>query len=201
MKILYLTLLSAIALFAKEPVKGHVKDAYLHSEFREDFNELNESQLRSLWNRRFVRNKMKEILPELNNSMVLEQAFRGLENKYENYIDNIAYDATNFMEWCNIAAKERFKEGLDSFQTCIPLLLSFVIMSRHFDLDLKEAYEVKNVLNEFRQLHGYKYGKYIKKWNYEGKVLEDNKVAFDRISKGVPVKDLLVDLEKFYVRA
>jgi len=29
MKILYLTLLSAIALFAKEPVEGHVKDAII----------------------------------------------------------------------------------------------------------------------------------------------------------------------------
>ena len=144
---------------------------------------------------------MKRILSELNNAMVLQQAFDGLENNFENYVDNIAYDAENFMEVCNIAAKtqsDTTDEECDRFQACISVMLSFVIMSRHFDLDLKEAYEVKNVLNEFRQLHGYKEGKYVKKWNYEGKELEDNKVAFDRISKGVSAKDLLLDLEKFY---
>jgi len=178
-----------------------VKDAYLHSELEENFDELNESQLRSLWNSRFVKNRMKRILSELNNAMVLQQAFDGLENNFENYVDNIAYDAENFMEVCNIAAKtqsDTTDEECDRFQACISVMLSFVIMSRHFDLDLKEAYEVKNVLNEFRQLHGYKEGKYVKKWNYEGKELEDNKVAFDRISKGVSAKDLLLDLEKFY---
>lgn len=179
-----------------------VKDAYLHSEIEENFDELNEKQLRSLWNSRFVKNRIQKILPELNNAMVLQQAFGGLEDRYKNYVDNIAYDAENFMEVCNVAGKMQLsvddEEEYDGFQSCISVMLAFVIMSRHFDLDLKEAYEVKNVLNEFRQLHGYKEGKYVKKWNYEGKELEDNKVAFDRIAKGVLAKDLLQDLEQFY---
>ena len=182
-------------------IEQFVADAYLHSEIEDDFKDLNEKQLESLWNSRFIKNRIKRVLSELSNSMVLQQGFGGLMNKYESRIDNIAFDVENFMEVCNIAAKvqaDTTDEDCDRFQACISLLLSFVIMSRHFDLDLKEAYEVKNVLNEFRQLHGYKEGKYLKKWLYNGEELEDNKIAFDMIAKGIASKDLLDNLEKSY---
>ena len=82
-------------------------------------------------------------------------------------------------------------------------------MSRHFNLNIKDAYEVKKVLNEFRQLHGYKNGVYIKMWRYDpsapegseppfGLRVEDNKIAFDRIAKGVKIEHLLEDLERIY---
>ncbi|MBU1668319.1 dUTP diphosphatase [bacterium] len=55
------------------------------------------------------------------------------------------------------------------------LLISFLTMSSKLNLKLPELYELyvgKNILNKFRQNHGYKEGSYIKIWN--GK--EDNVV-------------------------
>jgi dimeric dUTPase (all-alpha-NTP-PPase superfamily) len=55
------------------------------------------------------------------------------------------------------------------------LIISFLNMSSKLNLKLPELYELyigKNILNKFRQNHGYKDGRYIKEWN--GK--EDNVV-------------------------
>jgi len=55
------------------------------------------------------------------------------------------------------------------------LLSAFLTMSSKLNLKLPELYELyigKNILNKFRQNHGYKEGSYIKEWN--GK--EDNVV-------------------------
>jgi len=55
------------------------------------------------------------------------------------------------------------------------LVISFLTMSSKLNLKLPELYTLyvgKNILNKFRQNHGYKNGTYIKKWN--GK--EDNVV-------------------------
>ena len=53
------------------------------------------------------------------------------------------------------------------------LVISFLTMSSKLNLKLPELYELyigKNILNKFRQDHGYKTGSYIKEW--QGK--EDN---------------------------
>ena len=55
------------------------------------------------------------------------------------------------------------------------LLISFLTMSSKLNLKLPELYKLyigKNILNKFRQDHGYKEGSYIKIWNGE----EDNVV-------------------------
>ncbi len=55
------------------------------------------------------------------------------------------------------------------------LILSFLTMSSKLNLKLPELYELyigKNILNKFRQSHGYKEGSYVKEWH--GK--EDNVV-------------------------
>ena len=55
------------------------------------------------------------------------------------------------------------------------LVISFLTMSSKLNLKLPELYELyigKNILNKFRQSHGYKDGSYIKEW--KGK--EDNVV-------------------------
>jgi len=55
------------------------------------------------------------------------------------------------------------------------LLVSFLTMSSKLNLKLPELYQLyigKNILNKFRQEHGYKEGSYIKIWNNE----EDNVV-------------------------
>ncbi len=65
------------------------------------------------------------------------------------------------------------KENIDA------LLISFLTMSSKLNLKLPELYELyigKNILNKFRQEHGYKEGSYIKVWNAE----EDN-VVMQRI--------------------
>ena len=59
------------------------------------------------------------------------------------------------------------------------LLISFLTMSSKLNLKLPELYELyigKNILNKFRQEHGYKEGSYIKIWDKE----EDN-VVMQRI--------------------
>lgn len=180
-------------------------DAYAHSDVKENFSELSETSLKFLWESDYIKERIKKLFPELRDAVVLQQAFVGMGKDFENRVDSIAYDVTDFIETCNATARELneidYRTKTDRLQICFQLLITFMAMSRHFDLDLKTAYEAKNLLNEFRQLHGYKEGKYKKEWNYEGKVLEDNKVVFDRISKGVLIKDLLQDLEKLYVRA
>ena len=55
------------------------------------------------------------------------------------------------------------------------LVISFLTMASKLNLKLPELYELyvgKNILNKFRQNHGYKEGTYIKVWNGE----EDNVV-------------------------
>jgi len=55
------------------------------------------------------------------------------------------------------------------------LVISFLTISSKLNLKLPELYELyigKNILNKFRQNHGYKDGSYIKVWNGE----EDNVV-------------------------
>lgn len=55
------------------------------------------------------------------------------------------------------------------------LLISFLTLSSKLNLKLSELYELyigKNILNKFRQNHGYKEGTYIKVWNGQ----EDNVV-------------------------
>lgn len=70
---------------------------------------------------------------------------------------------------------------------------SFVasIMFDNFD-DVFNLYMVKNVLNKFRQNNGYKEGTYKKHWNFNGDVVEDNKVAESILKNGI------TDFEKVY---
>ena len=82
------------------------------------------------------------------------------------------------------------------------LLISFLTMSSKLNLKLPELYELyigKNILNKFRQNHGYKDGSYIKEWN--GK--EDNVVMQEILaSKRDITPEALYDaLEKAYPKA
>ena len=55
------------------------------------------------------------------------------------------------------------------------LLVNFLELARMSGLDIVSLYRLyvgKNVLNQFRQDHGYKEGSYVKEWNG----LEDNAV-------------------------
>ena len=79
------------------------------------------------------------------------------------------------------------------------LVISFLTMSSKLNLKLPELYELyigKNILNKFRQDHGYKEGSYIKTWNGE----EDN-VVMQRLLKeksDISPEDLYNALEDTY---
>ena len=62
--------------------------------------------------------------------------------------------------------------------------------------DLYKGYITKNVLNKFRQDHGYKDGTYKKQWIYQQQEVEDNVVAFS-IAKDLEAnEDFLKNLKK-----
>lgn len=60
---------------------------------------------------------------------------------------------------------------------------------------LFKLYVGKNVLNKFRQDHGYKEGRYVKDWN--GK--EDNEVLTDMLSMTQNPETLYFSLENYYI--
>lgn len=74
------------------------------------------------------------------------------------------------------------------------IALFFKIIQDYIDMDLEKVFNGKNILNKFRQEHGYKNGSYKKIWKYKGKVVEDNVVMIDKINS----KDLYFELEKIY---
>ena len=82
------------------------------------------------------------------------------------------------------------------------LIISFLTMSTKLNLKLPELYTLyigKNILNKFRQNHGYKEGSYIKEWNG----VEDN-VVMQKIlaSKDDITPEALYNaLEKAYPKA
>ncbi|SFV65936.1 Dimeric dUTPase [hydrothermal vent metagenome] len=79
------------------------------------------------------------------------------------------------------------------------LIASFLIMSSKLNLKLPELYKLyigKNILNKFRQEHGYKEGTYIKIWNGE----EDNVVMQKILNKNSEITpvELYNALEEIY---
>jgi len=82
------------------------------------------------------------------------------------------------------------------------LLISFLTMSSKLGLKLPELYELyigKNILNKFRQNHGYKEGSYIKEWH--GK--EDNIVMQEILASksDITPEALYIALELKYPKA
>jgi len=79
------------------------------------------------------------------------------------------------------------------------LIASFFIMSSRLNLKLPELYKLyigKNILNKFRQEHGYKEGSYIKIWNGA----EDNVVMQGILNNNPEITptDLYKELEEVY---
>jgi dimeric dUTPase (all-alpha-NTP-PPase superfamily) len=75
-------------------------------------------------------------------------------------------------------------------------------LMHHLDMDFEDLYKRyvgKNVLNIFRQDHGYKQGKYIKEWNGQ----EDNEIlegVLARLDENSPKyrEDIYTELETLY---
>ncbi len=82
------------------------------------------------------------------------------------------------------------------------LVMQFIDVAMQSRLNLDSLYKLyigKNILNQFRQDHGYKEGNYIKEWNGE----EDN-VTMQRILDETPAitpEALYEALEKYYPKA
>ena len=79
------------------------------------------------------------------------------------------------------------------------LLVSFLTMSSKLNLKLYELYELyvgKNILNKFRQEHGYKEGSYIKEWSDK----EDNVVMQEILAthSDITPEELYEALEEAY---
>ena len=82
------------------------------------------------------------------------------------------------------------------------LLASFLNMSAKLNLKLSELYKLyigKNILNKFRQEHGYKEGTYIKEWNCK----EDNVVMQTILNEqnDITPHELYTALEKAYPKS
>jgi dUTPase len=91
-------------------------------------------------------------------------------------------DLSDLMTYPLVTRMEDFLKHViaeDSFSE--NLLTPFFDICLRLELDLNSLYKYyisKNILNTFRQMHGYKEGKYIKMWNG----VEDNKVLEKLIS-------------------
>lgn len=78
--------------------------------------------------------------------------------------------------------EELMRQALQQETQLLPLAVTFFQACEVAELSFNHLYEIymaKNVLNKFRQDHGYKEGTYIKDWN--GK--EDNVVMFEVIAE------------------
>lgn len=74
----------------------------------------------------------------------------------------------------------------------------YVLVSEYVLINIYDLYNGKRILNVFRQDHGYKENTYVKDWNVENKITEDNMVMFSLINKGVKTCDLYDSLELIY---
>ena len=145
---------------------------------------------------------------------VMSEALRLYKVENLGSIEAIAQTVTTMEEFENFSQTNK-GETLDSYEEIAlveamiktlfcnsninDLVISFLTMSSKLNLKLPELYELyvgKNILNKFRQNHGYKEGTYIKVWNKE----EDN-VVMQRIlasDANITPEALYNALEKAY---
>ena len=78
----------------------------------------------------------------------------------------------------------------------LPVILKSVdVLLSHSGMTYEEIYQLylmKNTLNKFRVSHGYGDGTYVKNWMYEGKLCEDNYVAY-QLTKSLSLEGLSVN--------
>ncbi|NLK66002.1 MAG: dUTPase [Campylobacteraceae bacterium] len=139
-----------------------------------------------------------------------------LEKEYKNKsIDGIVEDVSSvsgFSEFCMSPYKMseyNMYEIINDIEIIIhstsgfglrvhDLLTNYFRLCLKCELNLASLYEIyvgKNVLNKFRQEHGYQEGTYIKKWNGT----EDNVVLSEILNSGVlEIEEIYKELEKRY---
>ncbi len=145
---------------------------------------------------------------------VMSEALRIYKINHLGTIENIASMVTNMSEFENFSQDENSKvldiyKQMELVEDVIKtafckndinaLVISFLTMSSKLNLKLPELYNLyigKNILNKFRQEHGYKDGTYIKIWN--GK--EDNVVMQNILNSNSSItpNELYRELEENY---
>jgi dimeric dUTPase (all-alpha-NTP-PPase superfamily) len=128
---------------------------------------------------------------------VMSEALRIYKIEKRGSIRELSTTISTMLQFANFA-DENQKNKLDSYaqiaeveemlkitfcdQDINSLIGSFLTMSSKLNLKLPELYRLyigKNILNKFRQDHGYKEGSYIKIWNGQ----EDNVVMQEILNK------------------
>ena len=116
---------------------------------------------------------------------------------FQTFHEDIAPTTKNYYE--QIEVVETLMKTLFCGETTEKLMEAFIDVAVQSGLNLDALYKLyvgKNILNQFRQDHGYKEGSYIKVWNGE----EDN-VTMQRVLKennNVSPDELYKALEKAY---
>jgi len=148
---------------------------------------------------------------------VMSEALRLYKVENLGSIEAIATMVANMNEFENFKASQKSKQ-LDPYaeielveemiktlfcnSDINQLMIAFLTMSSKLNLKLPELYELyigKNILNKFRQNHGYKEGSYMKIWNER----EDNVVMQEILTKqsNITPEALYEALEEAYPKA
>ncbi len=145
---------------------------------------------------------------------VMSEALRDYKINKKGDVDQLAFDITkvvNYQIFTNnvkpleadiykqIAWVESFMKTLFTSDDILMLIDAFFNMAYKLQVNLDILYRLyigKNILNKFRQDHGYKEGKYVKEWNG----VEDNVVMQDVLEKQPDVTpiELYEALERVY---
>ena len=145
---------------------------------------------------------------------VMSEALRDYKVNQKGNIDKLAGDISkvvNFQQFTKdvkpldediykqIAWVESFMKTLFTSEDILTLIDAFFKMAYELQVNLNVLYRLyigKNILNKFRQDHGYKEGKYIKEWNG----VEDNVVMQEILEQQADVtpEGLYEALESVY---
>ncbi|KIM12868.1 MAG: dUTPase [Sulfurovum sp. FS08-3] len=98
-----------------------------------------------------------------------------------------------------IVAIEDMLRAIFAHKSSLKIIEKFFVIASGVGLNLERLYQLyvgKNILNQFRQDHGYKSGEYIKVWNG----LEDNEVMHNLLQTAPQIKpdELYQELKRVY---
>ena len=126
----------------------------------------------------------------------LSQMIRSLPN-YREFVDGSQMSGDDYYR--EIAVVEELMRSLFCDETIDKLMVSFFAVALQSGLNLDTLYQLyvgKNILNRFRQEHGYKDGTYIKIWNGEEDNLHMQKILESH--SDISPNSLYIELEKIY---
>lgn len=140
---------------------------------------------------------------ETNEEKKLNDIFNNLSHRW-NTVFLLTDSFNNNEELLDLA--DLFVSGMFDEKISDITLIIFARMCIILDLEPTELYKrymVKNILNQFRQEHGYAEGTYIKNWNIGYESFEDNVITYRTASKLIleninVSENLYKELEKIY---